>query len=292
MQSPLVQTPVINFGTLATLPSSTGLLFPQHVLGIDRSGKMPTVMNFSFTIQQQRGLRHGGGRGLRGLPGPPPDVAAQPQRHPVRRQLRSRKTPTPPTRAWPSRSGFLRPIPGYDNINLRECAASSNYHSLQVTANRRFARGLQFGALLDLVEGHGLQRQRRRRREHPGAGAGVELRPGRLRPHPRAQGQLALGRAQVPRGRTVPAKPLLNGWQVSGIASFISGAPLGVDFATTVATDITGSPTDGARIVVTGNPVLPKSERTFSRNFRTDVFRLPARAPSATPPARSSAVPA
>jgi hypothetical protein len=39
--------------------------------------------------------------------------------------------------------------------------------------------------------------------------------------------------------------------------------------------DITGSPTDGARIKVTGNPVLPKSQRTFSRNFRTEVFALP-----------------
>jgi hypothetical protein len=29
--------------------------------------------------------------------------------------------------------------------------------------------------------------------------------------------------------------------------------------------------------VVTDDPNLPKSERTFSRNFRTEVFRLPAR---------------
>lgn len=44
-----------------------------------------------------------------------------------------------------------------------------------------------------------------------------------------------------------------------------------------VAADITGTPSQGARIVVTGTPVLPKSERTFERNFRTDVFELPAR---------------
>jgi hypothetical protein len=29
--------------------------------------------------------------------------------------------------------------------------------------------------------------------------------------------------------------------------------------------------------VVTGNPVLPKSERTFSRYFETSVFQMPAR---------------
>jgi hypothetical protein len=69
----------------------------------------------------------------------------------------------------------------------------------------------------------------------------------------------------------------LDNWQAAGIASFVSGSPQGIGFSTITAVDITGSPTDGARIVVLENPILPKSERTFSRNFRTDVFRLPAR---------------
>jgi hypothetical protein len=68
----------------------------------------------------------------------------------------------------------------------------------------------------------------------------------------------------------------LNGWQLSGLASFVSGAPLAAGFSTVTAVDITGSATQGARVVVTGDPVLPKAERTFSRNFRTEVFRLPA----------------
>jgi hypothetical protein len=70
---------------------------------------------------------------------------------------------------------------------------------------------------------------------------------------------------------------ILHDWQLSGIASFISGSPLAVGYSTTTAVDTTGSPTDGARINVMGNPVLPKSERTFSRNFDTTVFRLPAK---------------
>jgi hypothetical protein len=69
---------------------------------------------------------------------------------------------------------------------------------------------------------------------------------------------------------------MLNGWQISGIASFISGRPAGVGWSTTSAVDVTGTPSDGARIVVTGNPVLPKSDRTFFQNFRTDVFAPPA----------------
>jgi hypothetical protein len=68
----------------------------------------------------------------------------------------------------------------------------------------------------------------------------------------------------------------LNGWQLSGIASFISGRPSGIGWSTTSAVDVTGTPSDGARIVVTGDPVLPKGDRTFFQNFRTDVFRAPA----------------
>ena len=55
-QEPLVQTPVINFGALATLFSSSGLLFPPNILGIDRIGKAPMVMNFSLAVQQNVGF--------------------------------------------------------------------------------------------------------------------------------------------------------------------------------------------------------------------------------------------
>ena len=51
---------------------------------------------------------------------------------------------------------------------------------------------------------------------------------------------------------------------------------MGIGFTTQPAVDITGSPTDGARVNLLGNPVLPKSERTFSRNFRTETAALPA----------------
>ena len=71
-------------------------------------------------------------------------------------------------------------------------------------------------------------------------------------------------------------KGAFNNWQVSGIASFVSGAPLGVGLSTTASTDFTGSTTDTARVVVTGNAALPKSERTFSRYFNTSVFQAPA----------------
>ena len=55
-----------------------------------------------------------------------------------------------------------------------------------------------------------------------------------------------------------------------------SGAPLGLGYSTTVPIDITGSPTDGARITLAGEPTIPKGERTRLRYFDTSVVRLPA----------------
>ena len=51
--------------------------------------------------------------------------------------------PTQPGRPLPD--NFFRPYMGYGDLFVQEHTGSSNYHSLQVSANRRFSRGLQFG---------------------------------------------------------------------------------------------------------------------------------------------------
>jgi len=71
-------------------------------------------------------------------------------------------------------------------------------------------------------------------------------------------------------------KTLVNGWNLSGIASFISGSPSGIGFSTTNGVDLTGGG-DGNRIDVLRSPVLPKSDRTFTRFFDPTAFALPAR---------------
>jgi hypothetical protein len=72
---------------------------------------------------------------------------------------------------------------------------------------------------------------------------------------------------------------IVNGWEVSGITSFISGAPTGIGYSFVVATDITGASGAGidSRVNLIGNPNLPKSERTVYRHFRTEVVRPPDR---------------
>jgi hypothetical protein len=70
------------------------------------------------------------------------------------------------------------------------------------------------------------------------------------------------------------AKVILNDWQVSGIASFVSGRPTNVTFTTVTPVDITGSPTDGARPTMTGAP--NSGDTTFYHAFNTAAFNLPA----------------
>ena len=69
-------------------------------------------------------------------------------------------------------------------------------------------------------------------------------------------------------------KGVVDGWQLSGITSFVSGQPLGVGYSTTTAVDTTGTPDLGARTVITGSAILPKDQRSFNRYFNTSVFAL------------------
>ena len=274
-QSPLVLNPTVNFGTFASLASSTGMLFPQAVFGIDRAGMLPSIMNFSFMIQHNVGFGTVVEAGYVGSLG----------RHLMwQRNLNAipfganfdPKNADRTNTGLPLSPGFLRPYAGYDDITFREWAASSNYHSMQVTANRRFAKGLQFGLAWTWSKAMDFNST-----DTSFVSTLIPVRVWNygLSNFDRTHVVKINALWEVPKGRW--GNPLLkgvfNGWQLSGIASFISGAPASIGYGTTVATDVTGSPTDGARVVVTGNPVLPKSERTFSRYFETNVFQMPAR---------------
>ena len=274
-QPPLVRTPVVQFGTFPTLLSTTGLNQPQAVLGLDGIGKVPTVMNFSLSVQRSLGfntildLAYAGslGRHLmwqRDINSIPLGANFDP----------ANRDPSQ-TAAVPLPANFLRPIRGYAAINIREFAASSNYHSMQIQVNRRFGRGLQFG---------GAWTWSKSLNYNSSDGNNVTtLAPIRVWNY----GLSDFDRTHVVRINYLWSLPktgwknpfaeyALNGWQVSGITSFVSGAPLGVTFSLVSGIDITGSASITARPDVIANPVLPKGERTFSRNFNPAAYRAPA----------------
>ncbi len=177
----------------------------------------------------------------------------------------------PTTRAVLPQS-FMRPYIGYNDIGMRASASSSNYHSLQVSVQRRYARRIQFGGAWTWSKALDFN--------DTDTETVSTLVPVRVWNY----GLASFDRTHVLKAnwlwdvsRSVRGgflkKMALSGWQASGIASFISGRPLGLSYSTVLFSDPTGTPSQGARVVVLANPVLPKSQRTFSRNFRTDVFQ-------------------
>ena len=275
-QAPIVRQPVVYYGSIATLLNSAGNLFPPSEYSRDLTGHLPTTMNFSMSVQQNVGagvvvdVGYVGSLGrhlwrLRNLNWIPLGANFKPE------------NADPSNPASPLPPSFLRPYIGFGDIPRIEFDATSNYNALQVSANRRFIRGVQFGLAWTWSKAMDY-------------GQGSTQNPGTISSQVPIRNSYSLtdmDRTHVVKINWVwdipklPTKSraldrLANGWQLSGITSFISGAPAGVGWSTTYAVDVTGSSTDGARVVVMGNPVLPKGERTFSRNFRTDVFRAPA----------------
>jgi hypothetical protein len=274
-QAPLVQNPIIYYGTMASLLNTSGANFPPSVTTRDLTGHLPTTMNFSFSVQQNVGAGVMVDAGYVGSLG----------RHlwrmrdlnwiPFGANFRTENR-DPTNTASPLPSSFLRPYVGYAEIPRIEYDATSNYHSLQLNANRRFAKGIQMGAAWTWSKAMDY-------------GQGTTQNPGTVSSQLPTRWFYSLGDIDrthmlklnwvwdVPKFRagSKPVDLIVNGWQISGIASFISGRPSGIGWSTTSAVDVTGTPSDGARIVVTGDPVLPKGERTFFKNFRTDVFRAP-----------------
>jgi hypothetical protein len=274
VQVPFVETPTLYYGTLPTLLQSQGVVFPNSILGFDREGHVPTVMNYSFAIQQNIGF------------GTVIDIAyvGSAGRHLMwQRNLNAIPFGAnfDPRNADPSASGtplpanFLRPYPGYGDLPYREFAGTSNYHSMQVTANRRFRRGLEFGAAwtwAKALEYNDFDTDEVATLISPKVwnyGLAVADRTHVVKLN-------WLYKLPQTRWRNAPVRFVLHGWEVSGIASFISGAPFGIALGTVVATDFTGTPSHGARTMMVADPRLPKSERTFSRYFNTDAFRTPA----------------
>jgi len=272
---PMVFTPTSYYGKVEDLPSAPQFNFPTAPSGVARSGEVPSVMSYSLGIQRElwRGViseiayvgtlsRHMlQSVNLNGI-SPGANFLAQNQ------------DPTLPGTPLPL--NFLRPFPGLGNINFLTYDASSNYHSMQVQAHRRFVKPLQISGVwtwsktMSTSDGGQVSRYLNQKARYYGR-AGVD------RTHIVNINWIY----DLPRvsafWKTGFARRLLDSWQFTGIASFMSGAPLGIGLTTTDGADITGSATESARTDLIAKPELPKGQRTPGRYFNTEAFARPAR---------------
>ncbi len=270
---PVAYTPTLFFGQLDTYAQSGGATGPTSVSTLLGSNKMSTTMNFSLGVQQQvwgtvLDVSYVGGLSRH--------LLGNLNINPIPMYARfdpSFGDPTQPGRPLPD--NFMRPYYGWGDINLRQNVMSSNYNSLQVSANRRLARGFQYGVAYTWSKALGV----------------TDTDTSSISPYHSARarnyGPLGFDRAHVfvvnyiydlpkigSRLGFAPAKWILDDWQISGITSFISGSPFTPGYSLVDGQDITGS-SEGARIMVVGNGRLKKSEKDFFRNFNVGAFARP-----------------
>ena len=267
---PLTYTPTLYYGNLATFTSAAGYLAPSNVTFMFGNYHVPLSMNYSFGIQQSLGfstvvdaayvgnqVRHlWWYRPLNNIP------------------LGARFTDLDPTNGRPLPDNFLRPYVGWNSLSLLEFNNNSNYNALQVSLRRQFSKRMLFGASYTHSKNLGYQ--------NPSS---------YFNPRSWNYGFLNFDRTNVLTlnySYELPGlsaklgskwlAPLTDEWTIAGFTTFSSGSVYTPGFSRADGAEITGS-SEGARITVVGDAYLPKSQRTFARNFNTEAF--------ATTPVRS-----
>jgi len=275
-QPPVSFNPTVAFGNLDTFLQATGVVGPPGVTVVESAEqKLPMTMNFSFGIQRELGFRS------------VIDVSyvGSLARHLINQQninsipMYSRFDPAnrdTTTASSPLPDNYLRPYLGMGAINMRTFDGTSNYHGLQMSVNRRLTNGLQFGVSYTYSKSLGVSNG-----DFGGLSNYFPWRSWNYGPLGYDIRHMAVinYNYDVPNlGQRFNNKILgiiTDNWQISGITQFMSGTPFTPGFSTTDGQDITGSQ-EGARINLLSDPYLPKSERTFDRNYRSDAFGRPA----------------
>ncbi len=274
-QPPVAYSPTLYYGSLDTFLQSAGALGPTGVTAVQvGKQKLPRVANFSLGIQRDIGFNTVVDVSYVGAVGR--NLLYQRNINAIGMFARFDPANVDFTTGRVLADTFLRPYLGFNDINMRGFGATSSYNSIQTAVNRRMARGIQFGLAYTFSKSLGVGSA-----DFDGTSPYFPIRQ-------RNYGRLSFDIThtfafnytyEIPslgkRFNNQPLHVLLGNWMISGITSFSSGTPFTPGFSTVDGADITGS-TEGARINVTGDPKLSKSEKTFAKNFNTGVFARPA----------------
>jgi len=281
-QPPLIDTRTTNWTTIPQLLNSQLIQSPRGVTAF-APFKAPTVYNWSIGMQQELPWKLVGdvayvgnsnrnsssGLALNNVPYGTTRLDLNPQNaDPTQNN----------TVALPT--DYLRPYRGFGGINEQNWQGYANYHSIQISVNRRFANGFSWGASYTGATRSSrgtfdpfLTEEQNVARYYTKNGS---------RPH-----NLVVNyNYEIPGLSHVwdnaVVKGVFDGWQVSGVSVFQSGVHTGFGYSFTGApfSDMTGGP-GGSRVSLICDPNLPKGERTFERQFRTECIAPPG--PTTTP---------
>jgi hypothetical protein len=261
---PFIHNPTVYYGFLGNLfaPGVTLANRPSTVEALETSYKTPSSLNWSIGLRREIGwgtaidATYTGYKAynmemyydLNGVP----DGARFTDLFPANRDPTAAATASPTAAALPAE--FLRPYRGYQNIRTRGNFAGGDYHSLQVQVNRRYTRGLQFGAA------YALQRSRGVADEDPG-----NLSYAFNRPFDFFYSELIQSNRQslvinyawdIPGRHSGLTRALLDGWQLSGENDFVTGDWANIAMTTSDSFDFTGGEAGNAACLAGSEPCL------------------------------------
>jgi hypothetical protein len=272
--APLVNTPTANYTTIASLLSTPLSLSPNAVYGLQPDWRPLGVYNWSLGIQRDIGF------------GTLLDAAYVGNVSRNGMQIKDINATQYGTNFLPSSylngvllpANFLRPYVGYGSIQYMSFNSNSNYNALQVTANKRLPEKISFSAaytwskILDVADTPTTAVNPNlnvRERDYGPAGFNVK--------HNLSLSYVySLPTFPMERRGTF-AKQAFTGWQISGIASFISGQPQAINYIFSTATDVTGASGVGvdSRVDLSCNPNLGHGRTSFYRAFDTTCEHAP-----------------
>jgi hypothetical protein len=270
---PVAFSPTLYYGSLDNYASSGGAVGPTGINNLLGYNNPATTINWSFGIQQQVKnmaieASYVGSAAYHLIAGK--DINPIPIGGHFNPAFQD---PAAPGKPLPD--NFLRPYYGWGSITTLTNAYNSNYHSLQLQAQRRFANGLQLGAsytfskALDVADGDTStvsQYFAPRFRNYGRAGFD--------RPHQFVANYVYSLPKLGTKLNNKAAKVVLDNWEVSGVTSFISGAPFNPGLGWTNTQDPTGS-AEGARVNIVG-PCQSTGTHTFWQWFNTGMASAPA----------------
>jgi hypothetical protein len=283
---PTTIQPTFFYGRMQDIGTGQVLLAPPALVAFDLEGKVPTSYAYNLGVQVKipfesvLDVSYVGTSGQhllqrRNINAPAYGSAYQ----------TANQDPTLAPNTQPGATAlpvdFLRPYQGFGQIQYIEPSASSNYHSLQASVNRRFTRGLLLGINYTWSRALGTQSV-----DLPGVtgfGAPRIDNNNRLanygpldfdRPHNfNINFVWELPRVTSSRGWGLA----FNNWQLSGIYRYQTGAPYNIGYTIPgiSAYTLTGTQNiEGARIAVIGNPGSGSSDDPY-RQFNTAAFTTP-----------------
>jgi len=305
---PTTVVPQITNGRLQDISATNLILSPLNVFGFDPRGKIPTVYNYSAGIQyklpkevildvayvgsvsnhllnnQNLNAIPYGATFLKANQDPSRFGGVVPDSDPSISPLYTAAgLKFDGSKALPVE--LLRPFAGFGTITLHNMDATANYNSMQISVNRRFAKGLFIGGAytwskamsttpntVNDTEFFRIDGKTRNINYGPAAfDRRHNLAINYIYDFPKVQNYWKGGDNPVVRA-------ILNDWQISGITRFVSGNPFSV--GTSVGgslnsiQNVTGSYTEGFRVRLVGDPLGGTSSNPYNM-LNSAAFALP-----------------